>query len=122
MDAIFFRGGRPVEATNVCANQRSFDEKSLQIAMIAIPLLIQGYGIFFLAYGWAYFWRVPFDIADPAALIGTSNFFELAMAVAISLFGLNSGAALATIVGVLVEVPVTLSLVWFAHRTRARFA
>ncbi|HKX54526.1 MAG TPA: arsenical-resistance protein, partial [Xanthomonadales bacterium] len=92
------------------------------IAMIAVPLLIQGYGIFFLAYGWAFLWRVPFEIAAPAALIGTSNFFELAVAVAISLFGLNSGAALATVVGVLVEVPVMLSLVWFAHRTRARFA
>ena len=92
------------------------------IVLIAIPLLIQGYGIFFLAYGWGYIWRVPFDTAAPAALIGTSNFFELAVAVAISLFGLDSGAALATVVGVLVEVPVMLSLVAFANRTRARFA
>lgn len=92
------------------------------IVLISIPLLIQGYGIFFLAYGWGYIWRVPFDTAAPAALIGTSNFFELAVAVAISLFGLDSGAALATVVGVLVEVPVMLSLVAFANRTRARFA
>ncbi len=94
----------------------------LVIALIAIPLVIQSYGIFFLAYGWGYVWRVPFSTAAPAALIGTSNFFELAVAVAISLFGLNSGAALATVVGVLVEVPVMLSLVAFANRTRQKFA
>ena len=93
----------------------------LVIVLIAIPLLIQGYGIFAIAYGWAYFWRVPFSTAAPAALIGTSNFFELAVAVAISLFGLNSGAALATVVGVLVEVPMMLSLVRFANKTRAAF-
>ena len=93
----------------------------LVIVLIAIPLLIQGYGIFVVAYGWGYLWRVPFSTAAPAALIGTSNFFELAVAVAISLFGLNSGAALATVVGVLVEVPVMLSLVAFANRTRHRF-
>jgi ACR3 family arsenite transporter len=92
------------------------------IALIAIPLLIQSYGIFAVAYGWAYAWRVPFETAAPAALIGTSNFFELAVAVAISLFGLDSGAALATVVGVLVEVPVMLSLVAIANRTRHRFA
>lgn len=97
-------------------------DKPLVIVLIAIPLLIQNYGIFFIAYTWAYFWRVPFNIAAPAALIGTSNFFELAVAVAISLFGLNSGAALATVVGVLVEVPVMLSLVAFANATRHRFA
>lgn len=91
------------------------------IVLIAIPLLIQSYGIFAVAYGWAYLWRVPFETAAPAALIGTSNFFELAVAVAISLFGLDSGAALATVVGVLVEVPVMLSLVAFANRTRHRF-
>ncbi|MFP4314241.1 MAG: ACR3 family arsenite efflux transporter, partial [Alphaproteobacteria bacterium] len=96
-------------------------DKPLIIALIAIPLLIQGYGIFAIAYGWAYLWRVPFSTAAPAALIGTSNFFELAVAVAISLFGLNSGAALATVVGVLVEVPVMLSLVAFANRTRRYF-
>ncbi len=97
-------------------------ENPLVIALIATPLLIQSYGIFFVAYGWAYLWRVPFNIAAPAALIGTSNFFELAVAVAISLFGLHSGAALATVVGVLVEVPVMLSLVAFARRTRRFFA
>lgn len=96
-------------------------EKPLVIGLIAIPLIIQSYGIFFLAYGWAYVWKVPFSTAAPAALIGTSNFFELAVAVAISLFGLNSGAALATVVGVLVEVPVMLSLVAFANRSRHHF-
>ncbi len=91
------------------------------IVLIAIPLLIQSYGIFAIAYGWAWAWRVPFSTAAPAALIGTSNFFELAVAVAISLFGLHSGAALATVVGVLVEVPVMLSLVALANRTRSHF-
>jgi ACR3 family arsenite transporter len=91
------------------------------IALIAVPLLIQTYGLFFLAYGWAFLWKVPHNIAAPASLIGTSNFFELAVAVAISLFGLDSGAALATVVGVLVEVPVMLSLVAFANRTRVYF-
>ncbi len=97
-------------------------DKPLVIALIAMPLLIQSYGIFAVAYGWAYLWRVPFSTAAPAALIGTSNFFELAVAVAISLFGFNSGAALATVVGVLVEVPVMLSLVAFANRTRSCFS
>ena len=97
-------------------------DKPLVIALIAIPLLIQSYGIFAIAYGWGYLWRVPFSTAAPAALIGTSNFFELAVAVAISLFGLNSGAALATVVGVLVEGPVMLSLVAFANRTRNSFS
>ncbi len=96
-------------------------DKPLVIALIAVPLIIQSYGIFFIAYAWAYRWRMPFNIAAPAALIGTSNFFELAVAVAISLFGLNSGAALATVVGVLVEVPVMLSLVAFANRTKQHF-
>ena len=97
-------------------------DKPLIIILIAVPLLIQSYGIFAIAYGWAYLWRVPFKIAAPAALIGTSNFFELAVAVAISLFGLHSGAALATVVGVLVEVPVMLSLVAFANKTKKYFA
>ena len=97
-------------------------EKPFVIALIAVPILLQSYGIFALAYAAAYLWKVPHRIAAPCALIGTSNFFELAVAVAISLFGLNSGAALATVVGVLVEVPVMLSLVAFANRTRARFS
>ncbi|MHA3977193.1 ACR3 family arsenite efflux transporter [Halovulum sp. GXIMD14794] len=96
-------------------------DNPLVIALIAVPLLIQSYGVFFVAYGAARAWRVPFDVAAPCALIGTSNFFELAVAVAISLFGLGSGAALATVVGVLVEVPVMLSLVAFANRTRHWF-
>jgi ACR3 family arsenite transporter len=91
--------------------------RPLVIALIAVPLLIQSYGIFFMAYGAARAWRIPFNIAAPCALIGTSNFFELSVAVAISLFGLGSGAALATVIGVLVEVPVMLSLVAFANRT-----
>lgn len=93
----------------------------LVILLIAVPILIQSYGIFALAYGAAWAWKVPHKIAAPCAMIGTSNFFELAVAVAISLFGLNSGAALATVVGVLVEVPVMLSLVAFANRTRTAF-
>ena len=87
------------------------------IVLIAIPLLIQTYGIFAIAYGAAKAMKLPHNIAAPACLIGTSNFFELAVAVAISLFGLNSGAALATVVGVLVEVPVMLSLVAIVNRT-----
>ncbi|NNC72782.1 MAG: ACR3 family arsenite efflux transporter [Sphingomonadaceae bacterium] len=93
----------------------------LLIALIAVPILVQSYAIFFLAYGAAWAWRVPFNVAAPCALIGTSNFFELAVAVAIGLFGLGSGAALATVVGVLVEVPVMLSLVAFANRTQRSF-
>ena len=96
-------------------------DRPMVIALIAVPILIQSYGIFALAYGAAHLLRVPHRIAAPCALIGTSNFFELAVAVAISLFGLSSGAALATVVGVLVEVPVMLSLVAFANRTRRHF-
>ncbi len=92
------------------------------ILLIAIPILIQSYGIFAIAYGASYALKVPHRVAAPCAMIGTSNFFELAVAVAISLFGLTSGAALATVVGVLVEVPVMLSLVAFANRTRTRFS
>ncbi len=91
------------------------------IGLIAIPLLIQTYGIFIIAYAAACWLRLPHNVAAPACMIGTSNFFELAVAVAISLFGLHSGAALATVVGVLVEVPVMLSLVAFANRTRHWF-
>ncbi|MDK2776558.1 MAG: ACR3 family arsenite efflux transporter [Pseudomonadota bacterium] len=96
-------------------------EKPLIIGLIAIPLLIQTYGIFAIAYIAAKQMKLPHNVAAPACMIGTSNFFELAVAVAISLFGLHSGAALATVVGVLVEVPVMLSLVWFANRTRHWF-
>ncbi|MEZ4430748.1 MAG: ACR3 family arsenite efflux transporter [Nannocystaceae bacterium] len=92
-----------------------------RVALIAAPLLIQSYGIFAIAYGLARALKLPHDVAAPAAMIGTSNFFELAVAVAISLFGLSSGAALATVVGVLIEVPVMLSLVAFANRTRGWF-
>ncbi|SLK02917.1 ACR3 family arsenite efflux transporter [Novosphingobium mathurense] len=96
--------------------------RPLLIALIATPIVIQSYGIFFIAYGAAKAWKVPYAVAAPCALIGTSNFFELAVAVAIGLFGLGSGAALATVVGVLVEVPVMLSLVAIANRTRGSFA
>ena len=92
------------------------------ILLISIPLLIQTYGIFAIAYTAARSLKLPYSIAAPASLIATSNFFELAVAVAISLFGLHSGAALATVVGVLVEVPVMLSLVYFANKTRHWFA
>lgn len=96
-------------------------EKPEIIALIAVPLIVQTYGIFALAYSVAKFIKLDHNIAAPACLIGTSNFFELAVAVAISLFGLHSGAALATVVGVLVEVPVMLTLVYFANRTRNLF-
>jgi ACR3 family arsenite transporter len=89
----------------------------LHIVLIAIPLTIQTYLIFGVAYGWSWLWRLPHPIAAPAGFVGASNFFELAVAVAISLFGLTSGAALATVVGVLEEVPIMLSLVWIAKRT-----
>jgi len=96
-------------------------DEPARVVMIAVPLLIQSFGIFAIAYGVARLIRLPFDVAAPAAMIGTSNFFELAVAVAISLYGLGSGAALATVVGVLIEVPVMLSLVAFANRTRSWF-
>ena len=96
-------------------------QNPLHILLIAIPLIIQTVLIFFIAYGWAKAWRLPHDVAAPAGMIGASNFFELAVAVAISLFGLESGAALATTVGVLVEVPVMLMLVRIANNTRRYF-
>lgn len=96
-------------------------QNPLHILLIAIPLIIQTVLIFFVAYGWAKAWRLPHDVAAPAGMIGASNFFELAVAVAISLFGLESGAALATTVGVLVEVPVMLMLVRIANNTRKYF-
>ena len=96
-------------------------DRPVLIVLIAIPLLIQSYGIFAIGYFLTWRLRVPFKVAAPCAMIGTSNFFELAVAVAISLFGLKSGAALATVVGVLVEVPVMLSLVAFANKTKFAF-
>jgi len=90
----------------------------LVILLIAVPLVLQSYGIFFIAWWGAKWLKLPHNVAGPACLIGTSNFFELAVAVAISLFGLNSGAALATVVGVLVEVPVMLSLVALVNAWR----
>jgi ACR3 family arsenite transporter len=93
-------------------------DKPLVIVLIAIPLILQTYGIFFISWWAAKRMKLPHDVAGPACLIGTSNFFELAVAVAISLFGLNSGAALATVVGVLVEVPVMLSLVAMLNKWR----
>ena len=93
----------------------------IHIILIAIPLVLQTILIFFIAYQWAKAWKLPHEIAAPAAMIGASNFFELAVAVAISLFGLQSGAALVTVVGVLVEVPIMLMLVRLANNTRRWF-
>ncbi len=100
---------------------RTIVDNPQHIALIAVPLTIQTYLIFAIAYLWARAWKVDNTVAAPAAMIGASNFFELAVAVAISLFGLGSGAALATVVGVLEEVPIMLSLVWFANRTKHWF-
>ncbi len=94
----------------------------LHIALIAVPLIIQTFLIFAIAYGWSWRWRLPHTIGAPAGFVGASNFFELAVAVAISLFGLTSGATLATVVGVLVEVPVMLTLVKIANTTRERYS
>lgn len=93
----------------------------LHILLISVPLIIQTFFIFFIAYGWAKLWKLPHNIAAPAGMIGASNFFELSVAVAISLFKLESGATLATVVGVLVEVPVMLTLVKIANKTRHWF-
>jgi len=93
----------------------------LHVLLIAIPLTIQTFLIFYIAYGWARVWKLPHNIAAPAGMIGASNFFELSVAVAITLFGLQSGATLATVVGVLVEVPVMLALVHIANNTRDWF-
>lgn len=93
----------------------------INILLIAVPLTLQTFLIFFIAYFWAKAWKLPHDVAAPAGMIGASNFFELAVAVAISLFGLDSGATLATVVGVLVEVPVMLFLVRIANNTRHWF-
>lgn len=96
-------------------------ENPLHIILIAIPLIIQTFMIFAIAYLWSKFWKLPHSIASPAGMIGASNFFELAVAVSISLFGLQSGATLATVVGVLVEVPVMLTLVKISNSTRKYF-
>ncbi len=96
-------------------------DNPLNIVLIAVPLIIQTFFIFFIAYLWAKAWKLPHNVAAPAGMIGASNFFELAVAVAISLFGLQSGATLATVVGVLVEVPVMLTLVKIANNTRRWF-
>ena len=95
-------------------------DQPLIIGLIAVPLVLQTYGIFFISWWAARRLKLPHDVAGPACLIGTSNFFELAVAVAISLFGLNSGAALATVVGVLVEVPVMLTLVALINAWKPR--
>ncbi|MBN2559207.1 MAG: arsenic resistance protein, partial [Clostridia bacterium] len=100
---------------------RTIADNPLNILLIAIPLTIQTFLIFFIAYLWAKAWKLPHDIAAPGGMIGASNFFELAVAVAISVFGLQSPAALVTIVGVLVEVPVMLTLVRIANKTRGWF-
>jgi len=91
-------------------------EKPLVILLVAIPLVIQTYFIFFIAWFGGRFLKLPHPVCAPAAMIGASNFFELAVAVAIALFGLQSPAAMVTVVGVLVEVPVMLSLVALANR------
>lgn len=96
-------------------------EKPTAIVMVAVPIILQSFLMFALAYFWMYKARIPHNIAAPAAFISASNFFELAVAVAISLFGLNSGAAFATVVGVLVEVPAMLLLVNIANKTKTKF-
>ncbi|MBU3133998.1 ACR3 family arsenite efflux transporter [Clostridium gasigenes] len=93
----------------------------LHILLIAVPLTLQTFLIFGIAYGWAKLWKLPHNIAAPAGMIGASNFFELSVAVSISLFGLQSGSTLATVVGVLVEVPVMLTLVKIANNTKGWF-
>ena len=97
-------------------------ENPIHIVLIAVPLIIQTFLIFTIAYLWAKFWKLPHSVASPAGMIGASNFFELAVAVSISLFGLQSGATLATVVGVLVEVPVMLTLVKISNNTRNWFS
>lgn len=96
-------------------------QNPLHIGLIAVPLILQTFLIFFIAYLWAKFWKISHDIAAPASMIGASNFFELSVAVAISLFGLHSGATLVTVVGVLVEVPLMLTLVKIANNTKHWF-
>ena len=100
---------------------RTIVEQPFNILLIAVPLIIQTFLIFFIAYLWAKKWKLPHNIASPAGMIGASNFFELAVAVAIAVFGLQSAAALTTIVGVLVEVPIMLTLVNIANKTKKWF-
>lgn len=95
---------------------KSILDNPLSILLIAIPLTIQTYFIFFLSWFIGKYLKLQHNICAPAAMIGASNFFELSVAIAISIFGLNSGAALATVVGVLIEVPVMLSLVFLANK------
>jgi ACR3 family arsenite transporter len=94
----------------------------VHILLIAVPLVLQTFLIFFIAYGASKWLKLPHDISAPAGMIGASNFFELAVAVAIALFGLNSPAVLATVVGVLTEVPVMLILVKIANKTKHWFS
>jgi ACR3 family arsenite transporter len=128
-DEVFLPALKPVSVTALLATLLlifAFQGEVIlgkpgHIALIALPLLIQVYFNAGLVYGLARWLRIPHDVAAPGALIGASNFFELAVATAISLFGLGSGATLATVVGVLVEVPVMLSVCSFCNRTRAWF-
>ena len=96
-------------------------DQPLNIALIAVPLILQTFLIFAISFGMAYLAKLPYSIAAPCGMIGASNFFELAVAVAISLFGLSSGATLSTVVGVLVEVPVMLLLVRIANSMEDKF-
>lgn len=96
-------------------------DQPLNIALIAVPLILQTFLIFAITFGMAYLAKLPYSIAAPCGMIGASNFFELSVAVAISLFGLSSGATLATVVGVLVEVPVMLLLVRIANSMEYKF-
>ena len=93
-------------------------DNTLHVDLIPVPRIFQTFLISWIAYLWARVWKVKHRVAAPASLIGASNFLELAVAVAITLFGLSSGAAMATVVGVRVEVPVMLTLVRVANRTR----
>jgi arsenite transporter len=111
-------------ATLVCIfafQAENITTRFFHIVLIAIPILIQVYFNSSLAYGLMKWLKVPYGVAAPGALIGASNFFELAVATAIALYGAGSGAALATVVGVLVEVPVMLSVCSFCNRTRHWF-
>lgn len=96
-------------------------QNPLHIVLISIPLILQTFLIFFIAYGLAKLLKLPHDVAAPAGMIGASNFFELAVAVAVAIFPFNPGVALATIVGVLVEVPIMLLLVKIANKTKHLF-